>query len=198
MAATKTQNIDELTDVVRRSAKGLSASAIAALVAHPAAVSSALAATASTLGVALDRPASDKRTETPSLYVDEHTAAERLDRLTKTVPETGLLTSDEVATLAQVKSRQSIHDWLKKGRVIGWEGAKRGFVFPKRQFDHRGRPIAGIADVLAIFEDGYAAWVWLTTPLAALDGTKPLERLKAGDVETVVAAANGDAQGDFA
>ena len=32
------------------------------------------------------------------------------------------------------------------------------------------------------FDDGYAAWVWLTTPLPSLDGTTPLTLLAEGEV----------------
>lgn len=199
VAATKTQNIDELADVVRKSAKSLSAGAVAALVAHPAAVSSALAATASTLGLKpARRDGAERIGGPPPATLDEAFASEQLDRHTRQARESGLLTSDQVAELAGLKSRQTVHDWLKKGRVIGWEGAKRGVVLPKGQFDERGRPLDGMSEVLAIFGDPYAAWVWLTTPLSALDGAKPLDGLRKGDVEIVVAAAKGDAQGDFA
>lgn len=51
--------------------------------------------------------------------------------------------------------------------------------------------------VLSLFGDGYAAWVWLTTPSSALDGETPLSMLREGDLERVFEAAQGDAQGDF-
>lgn len=81
---------------------------------------------------------------------------------------------------------------------MGWSGAKRGFVFPAEQLDNRGRLVEGLEQVLPLFDEGYAAWVWLTTPSAALDGQTPLSRLREGALEQVLAAARGDAQGDFA
>ena len=43
-----------------------------------------------------------------------------------------------------LKTRQSVHDWLKKGRIVGWRGARRGHVFPAAQLDERGRPLDGL------------------------------------------------------
>ena len=112
-------------------------------------------------------------------------------------PET-LLTSDELAVRVGLKTRQSVHDWLKKGRIVGWRGAKRGYVFPATQFDDRGRPFAGLDRVVRQFDDGYAAWVWLTTGRASLDGAEPLTLLAGGEIDRVAKAAEGDKQGDFA
>ena len=81
---------------------------------------------------------------------------------------------------------------------MGWRGAKRGYVFPAGQFDERGRPLAGLGIVVGQFDDGYAAWVWLTTPRPSLDGAEPLAVLGRGEIERVAAAARGDRQGDFA
>ena len=55
-----------------------------------------------------------------------------------------LLTSEEFASRAGLKTRQSVHAWLKKGRIIGWQGAKRGYVLPDGQFDERGRLKGGV------------------------------------------------------
>ena len=49
-----------------------------------------------------------------------------------------------------------------------------------------------------LFADGYAAWVWLTTPRPSLDGAEPLALLARDEVERVVKAVQGDRQGDFA
>ena len=48
------------------------------------------------------------------------------------------------------------------------------------------------------FGDGYAAWVWLTTPRPSLDGATPFTLLARGEIEYVGDAARGDLQGDFA
>ena len=122
----------------------------------------------------------------------------QLSRRTRVGEEKELLTSGELAERVGLKTRQSVHDWLRKGKIIGWLGAKRGYAFPAGQLDDRGRPPEGLDQIVSRFEDGYAAWVWLTTPRPSLDGTKPLTLLQKGESNRVVAAAEGDMQGDFA
>ncbi|MGF1527409.1 MAG: hypothetical protein ACFCBW_11535 [Candidatus Competibacterales bacterium] len=198
MTHTKAENVDMLADAVRHAAAQLSAKAVAALASNPVAVASALAATATTLGAPSVKCGREEVIAgAEPVILDDAAAEARLGSHTRKSREVNLLSSDEVAERAGVKSRQSIHDWLKKGRIIGWEGAKRGLVFPAAQLDERGRPLAGLEQIRPFFADGYAAWVWLTTPLRALEGDEPLDRLRERDVEQVVAAALGDAQGDF-
>ena len=108
-----------------------------------------------------------------------------------------LLTSDQLAARVGLKTRQSVHNWLRQRRVIGWRGAKRQYVFPADQLDERGRPLTGLEPILAHFGEGYATWVWLTTPLPALDGQKPLQLLRSGERDRVMTAVQGDMQGDF-
>ena len=108
-------------------------------------------------------------------------------------------TLQQIAMLIRrLKTRQSVHGWLKSGKIVGWRGAKRGCLFPAEQFDDRGRPVPGLDRVIGRFGDGYAAWVWLTTELASLDGATPLTLLADGEIERVAKAAEGDRQGDFA
>ncbi|MCY4429622.1 MAG: DUF2384 domain-containing protein, partial [Rhodospirillales bacterium] len=66
------------------------------------------------------------------------------------------------------------------------------------QLDKRNRPLLGLDHVTGLFADGYAAWVWLTTPRPSLDGATPLALLARGEVEQVAEAARGDRKGDFA
>ena len=74
---------------------------------------------------------------------------------------------------------------------MGWRGARRGHVFPAGQFDGLDR-VAGLCD------DGYAAWVWLTTELSSLDVATPRTLLVSGEIDRVTKTAEGDQQGDFA
>ena len=66
------------------------------------------------------------------------------------------------------------------------------------RIDDRGMPIQGLERVIGRFGDGYAAWMWLTSELASLDGATPLALLAGGEVDRVANAAEGDRQGDFA
>ena len=125
-------------------------------------------------------------------------ASERMAERTREGAAETLLTSDELAARVGFKTRQSVHDWLKKGGIVGWQGARRGYVLPAGQFDERGRPFEGLDRLVGLFDDGYAVWVWLTTPSASLDGAMPPTLLAAGEIGRVTKAAEGDRQGDFA
>ena len=58
-------------------------------------------------------------------------------------------------------------------------------------------PVDGLERIVPFFGDGYAAWIWLTTPRPSLDGVEPLVLLNQGECDRVIAAAAGDMQGDF-
>ena len=195
MSQARGERVRELEGMLHEVAVHLSPAHVAALVAHPAAVRSALAAAADVLSA-------DDAVETiagaePEI-ADAAQAQRQLSARTREGTRETLLSSDELAARAGLKTRQSVHDWLKKGKIVGWRGAKRGYVFPAEQFDARGRPLAGLASVVAQFGDGYAAWVWLTTPRPSLDGARPLTLLAGGELDRVANAAEGDRQGDFA
>ena len=190
---------DELEGMLHDAAGRLSASHVAALVAHPEAVCSALAAAADALTV-IDQKRSrvDTIAGPASTTIDADKAKRRLAARTRGGAPEALLTSEELAARTGLRTRQSVHDWRRKGRIVGWQNARRGYVFPARQLDDRNRPLAGLDRVTGLFAEGYAAWVWLTTPRPALDGAEPLALLARGEVERVAEAAQGDRQGDFA
>ena len=204
MSQARGERVRELEGMLHEAAVHLSAAHVAALVAHPAAVRSALAAAADVLsaddaGRRDGRPGALETIAGAEPEIADAAQAQRqLSARTREGPRETLLSSDELAARAGLKTRQSVHDWLKKGKIVGWRGAKRGYVFPAEQFDARGRPLAGLASVVAQFGDGYAAWVWLTTPRPSLDGARPLTLLAGGEIDRVANAAEGDRQGDFA
>ena len=199
MTRVSGEKVRELEGVLHEAAGCLSPAHVAALVAHPDAVRSALAVAADVL--AMDdagRAEIDTITGAEPHLVDAEEAHRRMAERTREGAVEALLTSDELAARVGVKTRQSVHDWLKKGRIVGWRGARRGYVFPADQFDERGRPLEGLDRVVGQFADGYAAWAWLTTELASLDGAMPLTLLAGGEIDRVAKAAEGDRQGDFA
>ena len=204
MTQTKERCIRELESVVHDAADGFSETAVAALVAHPEAVRSALAVVANTLSSQLTTGASAREPEVETLsginpqLIDAEEADRQLSARTRQAGREVLLTSDQLAAHVGLKTRQSVHEWLRKGKIIGWRGAKRGYVFPAEQIDESCRPLAGFDQVVPRFGDGYAAWVWLTTPRPSLNGAKPLDLMRRGETERVTAAAKGDLQGDFA
>ena len=204
MTQAKGERGRELEGMLCDAAVHLSPAHVAALVAHPAAVRSALAAAADVLTLDDAGQADGRRAAVETIagaapgIASAAEADRRMSAHTRKGTRETLLTSDELAVRVGLKTRQSVHDWLKKGKVVGWRGAKRGYVFPAEQFDERGRPLAGLDSVVGQFGDGYAAWVWLTTPRPSLDGARPLTLLARGEVDRVANAAEGDRQGDFA
>ncbi|MYK60163.1 MAG: hypothetical protein F4027_16730 [Rhodospirillaceae bacterium] len=189
---------DELEGMLHAAAGRLSAANVAALIAHPDAVCSALAAADALTAIDQERSTVDTIAGPASTTVDADEADRQLASRTRAGEPETLLTSEELAARTGLRTRQSVHDWRRKGRIVGWQNARRGYVFPAAQLDERNRPLAGLDRVTGLFADGYAAWVWLTTPRGALDGAEPLALLAQGEVERVAEAAQGDRQGDFA
>ena len=191
---------EALEGVVNAAARHLSARHIATLAQHPEAVRSALAAVAATLATeGASAPTVEVETitgEAPHLISAEE-GARRLDAITQPGPSEDVLSSDELAARMGFKTRQSVHNQRIKGRIVGWQTVRRGFVFPAGQLDERGRPPAGLEHVVPHFADGYSAWMWLKSPHPALDGAAPLDVLRQGHAESVAAAAQGEMQGDF-
>ena len=199
MTRARGEKVRELEGMLHEAARRLSPAHVAALVAHPDAVRSALAVAADVLTMD-DAPRHSVETigGAEPRRVGAEEAAGRIAERTREGASEALLTSEELAARVGLKTRQSVHDWLKKGRIVGWRGAKRGYVFPADQFDHRDRPFEGLDRVIGLFGEGYAAWVWLTTRRPSLDGAMPLTLLARGEIDRVAKAAEGDKQGDFA
>ena len=196
---TKATRVRELEGVLHEAAGGLSPAHVAALAAHPDAVCTALAVAASALTMDdSGRPAVETIGSAAPHRIGAAKAGGRMSERTRRGGPEKLLTSEEMAARMGLRTRQSVHNWLKKGRIVGWRGARRGYVFPAGQIDERDRPLEGLERVVGLFGDGYAAWVWLTTRRPSLDGTMPLTLLARGEVDRVAKAAEGDKQGDFA
>lgn len=87
--------------------------------------------------------------------------------------------------------RSTLHDWQKRGAIIGLLKGERKHVFPLAQFID-GRPIEGMAQIRKIIEDPRIAWLWLIRRHPGTGHQPPLARLKDGKIEEVVAAARHD------
>ncbi|MEL6061566.1 MULTISPECIES: antitoxin Xre/MbcA/ParS-like domain-containing protein [unclassified Methylobacterium] len=86
-------------------------------------------------------------------------------------------------------ARSTLQDWRRNGAVVGLLSGTRKHLFPLAQFVD-GRPVEGLAPVLAIVGDPRTAWLWLIEPYAR--GGSPLEDLKRGRVAPVIDAARDD------
>ena len=85
-------------------------------------------------------------------------------------------------------SRSTLHAWQTKRLAIGLLNGLRKNVFPLEQFVD-GKPVAGIADVLAVIGEPRVTWMWFKEPSPLLNGATPLARLKRGRVDEVLRAA---------
>lgn len=85
---------------------------------------------------------------------------------------------------------------FQKGQLLGWREAKQNAVrFPVWQF-HEDDTLTGLAGILAVFEgaeeiDDWAKIVFFLNPLSSLDGKRPLDLLRAGNIQRVIWAAQG-------
>ena len=56
----------------------------------------------------------------------------------------------------------------RKGRPVGWQYARRGYVSLAEQLDGRNRPLPRLDPITGLFADGYVARTWLTAPRPSL------------------------------
>ncbi|TAL37840.1 MAG: hypothetical protein EPN98_02210 [Phenylobacterium sp.] len=84
--------------------------------------------------------------------------------------------------------RSTLHLWQTKGLVIRLVDGVRKPVFPIEQFVE-SKPIAGIADVLAVIGEPNTTWMWLKEPHPLLGDATPLARLQRGALAEVMDAA---------
>ena len=88
-------------------------------------------------------------------------------------------------------ARSTLHTWQKQGAVIGLLVGVRKHAFPTEQFVD-GRPVTGLAAIVAAIRDPRAAWLWLREPNPGFAGVTPLTRLKAGATDKVVEMARSN------
>jgi hypothetical protein len=87
--------------------------------------------------------------------------------------------------------RTTLNTWYKQGAVVGLLRGQRKLAYPLEQFID-GRPLQGIADILAVAPDARSAWLWMRQPHGALGEQTPLAVLRAGKQEQVSAVARRD------
>jgi hypothetical protein len=127
--------------------------------------------------------------------VDDPLAAARLRGLERRQSilqaEGGLLSSQEVADRLGL-SRQAVDNRRKGGRLVALETGRRGLGYPAWQFNERG-VLDGLEECLSLLasKDPWArAWFFLS-PDPRLDGRRPLDALRAGELDRVRRAAEG-------
>lgn len=103
--------------------------------------------------------------------------------------EGGLLSAEKAGELLTM-SRQAVEKRRKAGRLIGISLGRRGFGYPAWQFSERGT-LPGLEAVLDALKphDAWTKLVFFSSENAATGGQKPIDALRSGHVEKVIAAA---------
>lgn len=140
-----------------------------------------------------DKPVEDSQGEGLGELLDEAEGRHRLEAIT--VPVRLEDWAGPVAGPSEIErrfgtKRSTLHEWQKRGAVIGLLRGERKHVFPLAQFVD-GRPIEGMSEVVRRIGNPRAAWRWLTQRKPSIGGT-PLDRLKQGDISQVIEAAERD------
>jgi hypothetical protein len=118
----------------------------------------------------------------------------RLDQITVDDEATDWADSELVGAgevISRLKvARGTLDNWRKSYKVVALRKGLRNYVYPLRQFDRLG-PVGGLDQVTLMFASTEEAWEWLVTPNAMTGGTAPIDELRAGNLGTVVSAAEG-------
>ncbi len=106
------------------------------------------------------------------------------------VAEGGSLSAEEARVVLGGLSKEAVLKRYRKGQLLGWREARQNAVrFPAWQFVD-GSPLPGLVEVLAILatSKGLDEWGKLNfflTARSGLNGERPLDALKRGEVERV-------------
>jgi excisionase family DNA binding protein len=103
-----------------------------------------------------------------------------------------VLSISEAAEFLEV-TRVTVYAWIESRRLLAWRATRRGVLVPAEQIMGAGEVVPGIAEVLAVISDPEAAWDFLGEESAFLDpevSVRPIDALRQGKVEAVVAAAH--------
>lgn len=107
----------------------------------------------------------------------------------QSTPHLSLLNVSEAAERLDV-SRTTIYEWIEKKRMLGWTVTRQGLVIPREQILGPRELVPGLDRVLAVIPHARAAWRFLSEESAFFDEPRrPLDVLKDGDIDAVVAAA---------
>jgi hypothetical protein len=94
----------------------------------------------------------------------------------------------------------TLHGRRKARRIVYWRDARHVFFYPRWQFTEAWALRPGIEKILKIFNsaDEWRIMHYFLSPRRQLDGKKPLDLLRAGEVEKVIShAQNNFAEGSW-
>ncbi len=98
---------------------------------------------------------------------------------------------EEVRTLMRGVSRQRIDRRVREGTLLAVPGPSNRRRYPTVQFNRDGTVVAGLKEVCDALptKNPWSVLNFLVSPESRLDGRKPIDLLKTGEVEIVVKAA---------
>jgi hypothetical protein len=115
-----------------------------------------------------------------------------------TLAEGGSVSAQKVAEILGM-SKQAVLKRYKKGQLLGWKEEKQNAVrFPIWQFE-KGRVLDGLEDVLAglnndVSMDDHGRLLFFLTSSDFLNGKRPLDCLRKGELHKVMQAVEGYVQ----
>ena len=105
----------------------------------------------------------------------------------------GLLDAEQTRRLLGVKSRQAVHDLVRRGRLLRVKDSAGHVLYPANQFDRHGRPFSLMGQLIETFGSaGVSGWTiasFLGSAQRELDGQTPQAWLLAGGDEEPVSEA---------
>jgi hypothetical protein len=104
----------------------------------------------------------------------------------------GTFDLEAVCSLTRL-TRQAIHKQVTDGRLLAVPGPSNRNVYPVAQFNNDGRPVDGLKEVRDVL-GSRSPWMllnFLVNPEARLGNRKPIDLLRAGELDAVIEAARG-------
>lgn len=139
----------------------------------------------------------EDRTPIPAVARAMERAQERGKHVVaKILSQSDMLSSDDMKELLGI-SRQTVNEQRKTGRLLGLQGAKRQFRYPRWQIGDDGRPFAEIEKLFAILGSPWPVYRFLVQKHPELDGMSGIDALRQGRGEMAIMAAESQMQGNF-
>ena len=145
------------------------------------------------VATALETAAALDATGVPAATRSLSPALQRLVTSARPSAEEGrVLSVSEASELLEV-TRVTVYAWIEAKRLLAWRATRRGVLIPAEQIVGPGEVVPGIERVLKVIAEPAAAWDFLTeeSPYVTADALRrPIDALKAGEIDVVVAAAH--------
>ncbi len=99
----------------------------------------------------------------------------------------------DIQILLHGASRQAVDKQVRSGSLLALPGPDKQHFFPVVQFGGDGRPVHGLSAVREALptDDAWAILHFLVNAHSSLNGERPIDLMKRGDIEPVLAAARG-------